>query len=71
MLNTLLNSYFFSLLKWTFGLILAFSIIAAVSPILAYVVFFLSLLGFGIFGIYKDNHPREGECSPIFKDTSK
>lgn len=58
-------------LKWAFRLILAFGIIACISPILAYAVFFLSLLGFGIFGIYKDNFPREGECSPIFKDTSK
>jgi hypothetical protein len=58
-------------LKWTFRLVLAFSIIAAISPIMAYVAFFLSLLGFGIFMIYKDNNPREGECSPIFKDTSK
>ena len=57
-------------LKWTFGLILAFCIITVISPILAYAVFFLSLLGFGIFMICKDNN-LQGECSPIFKDTSK
>ena len=65
--------YLKKVLKVTFAFILFFGIIASFSPIIAYIAFFLALLGFGIYAIHLDNCPRIMEdgkeyCSPIFTE---